>query len=205
MDGSTLEKELEQAPTGFAFGTVISTVAALMRAGKIMAKYNGSEKFSWRDEGVSSIFANATQFRKASFKAIAKSLSAQQKNEIVTTLQEVKCEDHTGKKIDWNTNDFDLVIACKELAKRFCDKVDDMRKQNKDFDKMFVDIEKQKEILGTFTGVVSEANYIDKAENFLSQKEVYKVAVQVIERVEKFIRNNLPKLQAYKSFANGYP
>ena len=80
VDGATIEKDLEQPPTGFGFGTVITTVAALMRGGKIMAKHNGSEKFSWKDDGVQTIFANARDFRKTSFKAIAKSLSTTQKN-----------------------------------------------------------------------------------------------------------------------------
>lgn len=203
VDGATLEKDLEQPPTGFAFGTVISTVAALMRAGKIMAKYNGVEKFSWRDKGVSVIFAAAREFRKASFKAIAKSLSAQQKNEIVTTLQGLKCEDHTGNKIDWNTNDFELVNTAMELAKRFCDKVDDMRRQNKDFDTLFVELKPQSEIICGFTGAVSEANYIEKAENFLGNKDAYINAVQAVEQVEKFIRNNLPKLLEWKLFIEG--
>ena len=202
VDGATLEKDLAQPPTGFAFGTVISTVAALMRGGKIMAKYNGSEKFSWRDEGVSGIFANATAFRKASFKAIAKSLSAQQKNEIVTALQGLKCEEHLGKKIDWNTNDFDLINAVRELAKRFCDKVDDMRKQNKDLETLFPELEAQKEVLGGFTRAISAANYIEKAENFLSNKEAYNQAVQAVELVEKFIRDNLPKFLKWKLFVS---
>ncbi|MFZ3130863.1 MAG: BREX system P-loop protein BrxC, partial [Desulfosporosinus sp.] len=107
VKGTTLEKDLAQPPTGFAFGTVISTLAALMRAGKIMAKYNGTEKFSWRDEGVSGLFTAAREFRKASFKALGKSLSAQQKNEIVTALQGLKFEEQIGKKIDWNAFDFD--------------------------------------------------------------------------------------------------
>lgn len=203
VDGDTLAKELEKPPTGFTFGTVISTVAALMRGGKIMAKYNGAEKFSWRDDGVSTLFANARDFRKASFKAIAKSLSAQQKNEIVTILQDLKCEDNTGKKIDWNTNDFDLVSAIRELAKRFCDKVDDMRNQNKDFDALFGEINEHKDILGGFTGVVSEANYIDRAEDFLDNKEAFTKAVKAIEKAEKVIRNNLPKLREWKAFASG--
>ncbi|MDD2211909.1 MAG: BREX system P-loop protein BrxC [Clostridia bacterium] len=203
VDGDTLAKELEKPPTGFTFGTVISTVAAFMRGGKVMAKYNGAEKFSWRDEGVSAIFANAREFRKASFKAVAKSLSAQQKNEIVTMLQDLKCEENTGKKIDWNTNDFDLVNAVRELAKRFYDKVDDMRKQNKDFDKLFAEINEQKDILGEFTGAVSEANYIEKAEDFLKNQESFSKAIKAVEKVEKFIRNNLPKLRVWKTFATG--
>ena len=203
VDGATLEKDLEQPPTGFSYGTVVTTLSALMRGGKIMAKHNGSDKFSWKDEGVSVIFGNATQFRKASFKAIAKSLSTTQKNAIVTGLQELDCEKHTGKKIDWNTNDFDLVNAVRDLAKRFCDKVDDMRRSNHDFDLLFNNIEQCKEQLGTFTGAVSEANYIDKAENYLSQVDVYGLATKEIEKAEKFIGTNLPKLREWQSFNNG--
>ena len=203
LDGDGLAKELEKPPTGFTFGTVISSMAALMRCGKIMAKYNGAEKFSWRDEGVSIIFTNAREFRKASFKSIAKSLSAQQKTDIVTTLQDLKCEENTGKKIDCNTNDFDLINAVKDLSKRFCGKVDDMRKQNKDFDMLFAEINEHKDILNEFTGVVSEANYIEKAENYLTHQESFIKSVEAVENVEKFIRNNLPKLQEWKSFTAG--
>jgi len=203
VDGATLEKDLEQPPTGFGFGTVITTVTALMRGGKIMAKHNGSEKFSWKDDGVSAIFGNAREFRKASFKAIAKSLNTTQKNSIVTALQEMDCETHTGKKIDWNTNDFDLVNVVRELAKRFCDKVDDMKRQNKDFDALFSNLENCKDQLGNFTGAVSEANYIDKAENYLTQTDIYAKAVKEIVDAEKFIRNNLDKIRQWKAFADG--
>lgn len=200
VDGATLEKDLEQPPTGFSFGTVITTVAALMRGGKIMAKHNGAEKFSWKDEGVTTIFANAREFRKASFKAIAKSLNTTQKNSIVTALQELEFETHVGKRIDWNTNDFDLVNGVRDLAKRFCDKVEDMKRQNKDFDALFGNLEICKDQLGAFTGAVSEANYIDKAESFLSDTTVYSNAINEIEKAEKFIRNNLEKLRTWKSF-----
>ena len=203
VDGATLEKDLEQAPTGFAFGTIISTVAALMRTGKIIAKYNGGEKFSFRDPGVKDIFGAAREFRKASFKAIGKALNTQQNNDIVTTLQGLNCEDHTGKKVDWNTNDFDLVSSVRELAKRFCDKVDDMRVQNKDFDLLFADAASNKETLSSFIGQVSESNYIEKADNFLKNKDSYSKALQAIEKVEKFIRVNLPKLREWKLFAGG--
>src|SRR5665648_617075 len=200
VDGTTLEKELEKPPTGFSFGTVISTVAALLRAGKVIAKYNGVDKFSWRDEGVNSIFAAAREFRKTSFKAIAKSLTALQKNAMVVALQNLNCEDHIDNKVDWNTNDFDIVTAVRELAKRFLDKVEDMSKQTKDFDLLFSEMALQKRILAGFTGPVSEANYLEKAEDFLSAEVAFSSAMQEIEKVEKFKRNNLPKLVAYKSF-----
>jgi hypothetical protein len=203
VDGASIEKDLEQPPTGFLYGTIITTLAALMRGGKVMAKHNGSERFSWRDEGTPVIFTTGKEFRKASFKAISRSLSTTQKNSIVTTLQDLDFETHVGRKVDWNTNDFDLVNAVRDLAKRFCDKVDDMKKANKDFDALFSNLEASKDQLGTFTGVISEANYMDKAENFLTQTAIYTTAVSDIEKAEKFIRNNLAKIRLWKSFADG--
>jgi hypothetical protein len=114
----------------------------------------------------------------------------------------LECETHTGRKIDWNTNDFDMVNSVRELAKRFCDKVDDMKRSNKDFDTLFRNLEICKDQLGTFTGPVSEANYIDKAENYLTQTVIYANAIQEIEKAEKFIRNNLEKLRQWKTFAD---
>ncbi|NLV67515.1 MAG: BREX system P-loop protein BrxC, partial [Spirochaetes bacterium] len=187
VDGATIEKELEQPPTGFAFGTVISTVAALMRAGKIIAKFNGGEPtFSWRDDGVKEIFTAAVKFRRASFKAKGAGLTKQEIDDIVTALQGLNSEEHIGKKIDWNTNDFELVTAVRDLAKRFCDKVDDMRKQNNDFDQLFNDAEVYRETLSGFTGSVSELNYIERAKNFLTNNDSYSNALQAIENVEKF-------------------
>ena len=83
----------------------------------------------------------------------------------------------------------------RELAKRFCDKVEDMKRQNKDFDALFSNLELCKDQLGAFTGAVSEANYIDKAENFLADTAIYENAINEIEKAEKFIRNNLDKLR----------
>ncbi len=203
VDGKTLQDDLEKHPTGYTFGTVISTVAALMRGGKIIAKYDGENKFSWKEDKVSTIFSNATQFRKASFKAVSKSLSAQQKNEIVTALQGLDYETHTGNKVDWNTNDFDLGNAVRELARRFADKVDDMKTQHKEFDTLFGDLENKKNVLGGFTGAVSENNYIDKASDFLAGKDNYSEAVIAIEKAEKFVSKNLPKLREWKRFADG--
>ncbi len=202
VDGKTLQDELEIPPTGYTFGTVISTVAALMRGGKIIAKYDGENKFSWKEDKVSTIFTNATQFRKASFKALSKALSAQQKNEIVTSLQGLDYEVHMGSKIDWNTNDFDLGNAVRELARRFSDKVDDMKIQHKEFDTLFANLENNKTILSSFTGAVSENNYIDKANDFLAGKDNYSDSIIAIEKAEKFVSKNLPKLREWKQFAD---
>lgn len=200
VDGSTLEKDLEQPPTGFTFGTVISSVAALMRAGKLIAKYNGAEKFSWRDEGVASLFSAAREFRKASFKAVSKSLSALQKQELAQFLLDLEVEKYIGRKVDYNTNDFELVAAVRDTAKHFVDKVTTLRNSEKEFDKLFPQADGNASYLGGFTGAVSEANYIDKAVEFLSSKDDFLKALQEIEKVEKFIRNNLSKVKVWKIF-----
>jgi hypothetical protein len=200
IDGTTLEKDLEQPPAGFTFGTVISSVAALMRAGKLIAKHNGAEKFSWRDEGVSNIFNTAREFRKASFKAVSKSLSALQKQELAQFLLDIEVAKYIGRKIDYNTNDFELVAAIRDTAKHFADKVITLSNSEKEFDKLFPQADKNASFLSGFTGAVSEANYIDKAVEFLEAKDAFLKALQEIEKVEKFIRNNLPKVKEWKTF-----
>ena len=200
VDGATLEKDLEQPPAGFTFGTVISSVAALMRAGKIIAKYNGTEKFSWRDEGVSTIFAVAREFRKASFKAVSKSLTTGQKQELAQFLLDIEVEKYIGRKVDYNTNDFELVAAVRDTAKHFVDKEITLKNSEKEFDQLFPQADENASYLGGFTGAVSEANYIDKAIDFLEAKDDFLKAVQEIEKIEKFIRNNLSKVKEWKSF-----
>jgi len=200
VDGATIEKDLMEPPCGFTFGTVISSVAALMRAGKLIAKYNGAEKFSWRDEGVKVFFDNAREFRKASFKAVSKSLSALQKQDLAQFLLDVEIEKYIGRKIDYNTNDFELVAAVRDLSKLFADKVTTLRQTEKDFDALFPKADENATYLGGFTGAVSEANYIDKAVAFLEVKDAFLKALQEIEKVEKFSRNNLPKVKEWKLF-----
>lgn len=200
VDGATLEKDLDIAPTGFTTGTVMATVAALMRAGKVIAKHNGEDKFSWRDNGVAALFSNTREFRRTSFKAISKNLSASQKQELAQFLLDFEAEKYIDKKIDYNTNDFELVNAVRDLAKVFVEKVSTLSGIEKGFDKLFPFIESEKECLLDFTGAVSEANYIDKAVNFLNEKNNFLIALQAIEKVEKFISRSLPKVKEWYSF-----
>ena len=200
VDGTTLEKDLEQPPAGFTFGTVISSVAALMRAGKVIAKHNGGDKFSWRDDGVPAIFNTAREFRRATFKAVSKSLSAFQKQELAQFLLDIEAEKYIGHKIDYNTNDFELVKAVRDTAKHFADKVNTLRNSEKEFDKLFPKDDENATFIGGFTGAVSEANYIDKAVEFLAAKDAFLIALQDIEKVEKFIGNNLSKVKEWKTF-----
>lgn len=204
VDGATLEKDLEQPPTGYTFGTVSATVAALLRAGKVIAKYNGNDIFSWKDSGVQTLFNAAKEFRKASFKQISKILTILQKQELVKCLlDDIGVEQYIKRKIDYNTNDFELMNAVRDLTKFFTDKVTTLKSVEKDFDKLFPDVEAKREFLLDFTGAISEANYIDRAVEFLNSKTIFVANIKAIEKVEKFIRNNLPKVKEWKAFVIG--
>lgn len=203
VDGATLEKDLEMQPTGFTLGSVMSTVAALLRGGKVIAKYNGNDLFSWRDGGVVAMFSAAREFRRASFKQVSKSLTIAQKQELAQCLLDINADEYIGRKVNYNTNDFELVNAVRDLAKHFVDKVTNLRNIEKEFEKLFPAIETEKDFLLQFTGAVSEANYIDKAVVFLTAKSEFLKALQAIEKVEKFIRNNLPKVKEWTIFVGG--
>ena len=93
--------------------------------------------------------------------------------------------------------------AVRDLTKFFTDKVTTLKIVEKDFDKLFPDVEAKREFLLDFTGAISEANYIDRAVEFLNSKTTFVDNIKAIEKVEKFIRNNLPKVKEWKAFVNG--
>jgi len=198
-----LEKELEMPPTGYTFGTVSSTMAALLRAGRVIAKYNGNNIFSWRDPGVQSIFGAAREFRKASFKEVSKTLSTLEKQELAQCLLDIEVEKYINRKVNYNTNDFELMNAVRDLAKHFTDKVKLLKDMEKEFDKLFPDMEEKREFLLNYTGAISENNYIDRANDFLSNKTVFVDHIRAIEKVEKFIKNNLPKVKGLEIICIG--
>lgn len=200
VEGKTLEAELLDPPTGYAYGTVSTTLAALLRAGKVIAHFNGQDIFSYKDPGAGDIFSTGRNFQKASFKAISKSLNTVQKNEIVQALLDLKYKEATGQKVDWNTNDFDLVDAVRNLAEHTTSAANTMRKTIADFDKLFPSAAEHRGALQHFTGKTTEANYIEKAEYFLNHRHDYENAIKGIEDTEKFIHRNLSKAQGYHRF-----
>jgi uncharacterized protein YeeX (DUF496 family) len=113
---------------------------------------------------------------------------------------DIEVHKYIGRKVDYNTNDFELVSAVRDAAKHFADKVTTLRNSEKEFDQLFPKAEENATYLSGFTGAVSEANYIDKAVEFLTSKDAFHKALQEIEKVEKFIRNNLPKVKEWKAF-----
>lgn len=200
VDGSSIESKLLEPPTGYLYGTVVSTIAALMRGGRIIAKFGGSEKYSYRDSDVDLIFKTATNFRKASFKGINRSLSASQKNDIVGVLREFDAVDRNGKKVDWNTNDFDLVCAISKTAEEYVGKVKTWRESNSKFDTYYPDMASVESVLKQFIGNVNDQNYVDKAVAFISIKDAFSDAIETVILCSEFIKNRQIKAEGWKSF-----
>lgn len=200
VDGASIENKLLDPPTGYLYGTVVSTVAALMRGGRIIAKFNGSEKYSYRDTDVDNIFKSATNFRKASFKGINKSLTATQKNEIVVVLKNLDVIDRNGKSIDWNTNDYDLVCAISKTADDYARKIKTWRELNTKFDNYYPEMEDVEAVLRGFISNINDQNYIDKAVYFISNKDAFEEAIEKVVVCGDFIKSKQIKAEEWKEF-----
>lgn len=200
VDGKSLEKDLEEPPTGYSFGTIKTTLAVLMRAGKLVVKFNGREMYTWKEEEVRDLFENSQKFRNSSFKAILKSLSLQQKKEIVEILLDFRANHHLNKKIDFNANDFELVSTIHDLAKYYCYKIDSLFAQSKDFNDLFADIKLYHQLFLSYTVPVNDNNYIDVAEQFLSQASTLKEAIDEVSKAESFLAKHLVNVVKWHCF-----
>ena len=199
VEGKSIEEELLKPPTGYEYGTVVTVLAVLFRSGRVTIKYKGGDYFSHKDDGVLEIFKNSRNFQKASFKALKKSLTTQQKNDIVVTLQDLKYKEFTGETVDWNTNDFQLVDAIRNIAEKFRTIVDTLKKTVEKFDSLFGSVDLHTDQLSKFTGKTTEGNYIDRAEQFLKVQDKFKEASNGIRKIEKFVKKNLGKNKCVKA------
>lgn len=202
IDGKSLEQELIIAPWGYSYGTISTTLAVLLRAGRLVAKFNDTEYFSHRDRPSHELFASSTKFRSARFKSITKTLSASDKNNIVQILLDLEFEKYTAKKIDWSSSDFELANSVTTLAEHFISSVATLKNTLPDFDKLFANVGKQKDILKNYSSKTTEANYIEKSEDFLLSKDEFIDAVKAIVKAEKFIKKNLDKIKGYNRFVD---
>ena len=200
-DGKSLEMELSGAPWGYAYGTIVTTLAAFFRAGRLVVKYNSHEYFSYSDKSVHEVFTTSNRFRAASFKSLSKTLSTAQKNQLVQTLMDLEFYEHTGKRVDWNTNDFELVDAIRILAEHFIGALGTMKDTVPDFERLFAKVADQKAVLQHYSSLTTATNYIDKAVDFLDTKEVFTEAIKSILKAQKFIKKNFVKVKAYRHFA----
>lgn len=200
LDGRTLESNLYGAPWGYSFGTIVSTLAALFRAGRLSVKYNGDTWFSHEQIGMQDAFTNATKFRSASFKSITATLTAAQKNQAVQLFMDLEIESHTGRKVDWNTNDFDLADSIRYIADHYIGALKTLHDTVDGFESLFPIVADQKKTLLSFDGKITESNYIEKVEYLLTNTDQFSGAIQTILKAQKFIKKNFSKVSEFKRF-----
>lgn len=202
VDGKSLEDELSIAPWGYSYGTISTTLAVLFRAGRLVVKFNDTEYFSYTERAAQEVFNSGAKFKTARFKAITKSLKANEKNEIVQALKDLEYEKHRDQKINWNTSDFDLADAISQLAQKFIDVLSSLKETQNDFDFIFKNTAEQKEVLLPFLSKTTESNYIEKAQTYLQDKDAYAKAINSIVKAAAFIKKNLITINGYKRFVD---
>ena len=200
MDGKSLEAELSGDPWGYSFGTIVATMAVLLRAGRLSVKYNGETWFSHEQKTVHEPFTNATKFKSASFKSVTRNLSATQKTQAVQLLMDLEIAEHTGRKVDWNTNDFELADATRFMAEHFITALTTLAGTVDHFYTLFPNETAQKSVLQNYSSKVTEGNYIEKVENLLTTEDIFKTAIQTILKAQKFIKKNFPQVTDFKRF-----
>ena len=200
VDGRTLESDLSGPPWGYSFGTIVTTLAVLLRAGRLSVKYNGDTWFSHEQKLILDAFTNTTKFKSASFKSITSTLSAAQKNQAVQLLMDLEFESHTGRKIDWNTNDFDLADSIRHMADHFIGSLTTLNDTVNGFESLFPIVVDQKQTLLSFAGKVTESNYIERVDYLLTNSDQFSVAIQTILKAQKFIKKNFSMVKDYMRF-----
>ena len=200
VDGKSLEAELSGPPWGYSFGTVVTTLATLFRAGRLVVKFNGETWFSHEQKAVHDAFTNATKFKSASFKSISAALTAAQKNQAVQLLLALDIADHTDRKVDWGINDFDLADAIRLLADHFLTALATLDETVDQFDALFPNVAKQKITLQEYTGKVNETNYIEKVEKLLDNADTFNSSIEAILKAQKFIKKDYARIKDYKRF-----
>lgn len=199
-DGRSLESTLSGAPWGYSFGTVVSTLAVLFKAGRLSVKYNSKQYFSVDQKEVHEAFINTTKFKSASFKHISKALSSSDKNKAVDILLNLDIKDHINKPVDWNISDYDLAENIRLMADTFIGAIKSLQNTINNFDSLFSIVLKQQTILQGFTGTVTENNYYDKVMDLINNSDDFTLAIKKIIQTQKFIKVKYPKIKKYKLF-----
>ena len=200
IDGRSLEETFALDPWGYSYGTLSTTLAVLFRAGKLVVKTNDTDYFSYTDRAVQEVFASGSKFKTASFKSISKTLSTQQKSEIINQLITLEFEKHKERKISDTSSDFDVADAVSVLAEHFVTIVKALENTVPDFNKIFKHCLEQRNFLQGFVSKTTEANYINKAEDFLKDSNSYATAIKTVIKTENFVKKNLDKIKGFSNF-----
>ena len=201
ISGADLEKQLGAPPTGYNIGTIVSTMAALFRGNKVIAKYNGQDVNSVKAEGAKDIFANVRNFTKASFKAVSQSLSYRERQDIIDILKDdCHYKAWTGETVSYNMNDFDVVDAIRQLSKAILSRINHDIALDEKLAQLFSGAIQTKAVFQPFTPVVNEANCFTQARLFLSQQEEYIKAVERVEDDLDFIEHKFSQIESIKDY-----
>jgi hypothetical protein len=200
IDGKSLEEAFALDPWGYSYGTLSTTLAVLFRAGKLVIRTNDTDYFSYTDKPAQEVFISGSKFKSASFKSISKTLSTQQKSDIINQLIALEYEKHTDRKISDTSSDFDVADSVSKLAEQFVTTVKTMENTVPDFNKLFKNCFEQKQLLQGFVSKTTEANYIEKAEDFLKDTDSYSKAIKTIIKTENFVKKNLDKIKGFSNF-----
>ncbi|MBD0402937.1 BREX system P-loop protein BrxC [Flammeovirga sp. EKP202] len=200
IDGKSLEDEFTLAPWGYGYGTILSTLAAMFRAGRLVVKTSDGDYFNFNDAIAQEVFNKTAKFKNARFKAITKSLSSSEKSDAVTNLLDLKADKVLSKKIDYSLSDFEIAEAITDLSNSYITQVKTLESSQKSFNEYFSDVLGYRSMLVKHTNKTTESNYIEKVQKFLEEYSTFKESVKYIGKVEKFIKNNLDKLKGYIRF-----
>ena len=200
IDGKSLEESFALDPWGYSYGTLSTTLAVLFRSGKLVIRTNDTDYFSYTDKPAQEVFISGSKFKSASFKSISKTLSTQQKSDLINQLIGLEFEKHTNRKITDTSSDFDVADGVSVLAEQFVTTVKTMENTVPDFNKLFKNCIAQKQLLQGFVSKTTEANYIEKAEDFLKESASYESALKTIIKAENFVKKNLDKIKGFSNF-----
>lgn len=202
VSGKELESKLSGPPTGYSLGTIMTTLAALFRGDKVIVKFNGEEYTSCRQPGATDAFKNSRNFSKASFKAVAKSLSFKQRREIVDILKD-DCDyiRNTREQISYQLNDFEIVDAIRTLSKAMIAKIND-KIENEEYRDMFRMSIAARSVFQQYQGAVTEANFLDTARTFLieSNTDEFITAVERVNGDIRFIDEKMHEVREMKAY-----
>ena len=202
VSGKELESKLSGPPTGYSLGTIMTTLAALFRGDKVIVKFNGEEYTSCRQPGATDAFKNSRNFSKASFKAVAKSLSFKQRREIVDILKD-DCDyiRNTREQISYQLNDFEIVDAIRTLSKAMIAKIND-KIENEEYRDMFRMSIAARSVFQQYQGAVTEANFLDTARTFLieSNTDEFITAVERVNGDIRFIDEKMQEVREMKAY-----
>ena len=205
ISGTELENKLSGPPTGYSYGVIVTTMAALFRGNKVIVKFAGNDYHSFKDKGAADIFSNSKNFGKASFKAVSKNLTYQDRQEIVDILKEdCHYKKWTQENLTYSMNDFELVDAIRTLSKSVLKTTSDKIMGDDELERLFKGSVKARDVFSQYTGTVTDMNFYSTAKTFLQEEETHEfiAAIERIEKDLKFIEDNFAEIEKEKQYLN---